>query len=116
MLGVAEQTVVDPATAGFTEDAKVLAMMAKFGIEAVRGCTGSLLSGRVRTISTAASSCSISRGSITAFMGFAVVWVPIHRWLNRPLRPPPNGGSTAEGWLRPSRAKLCKRQNYARSL
>ena len=36
---MAEQTVVDPATAGFIEDAKVLAMMAKFGIEAVRGGT-----------------------------------------------------------------------------
>jgi predicted GIY-YIG superfamily endonuclease len=39
VLGVAEQTPVDPATAGFTEDAKVLAMMARFGIEAVRGGT-----------------------------------------------------------------------------
>ena len=39
VLAVAEQTEVDPATAGFIEDAKVLALMAKFGIEAVRGGT-----------------------------------------------------------------------------
>jgi predicted GIY-YIG superfamily endonuclease len=48
-LQVVEQTVIDPTTAGFIEDAKVLTLMAKFGIEAVRGGTYSSVALGIRS-------------------------------------------------------------------